>query len=47
MARVKMTRTKIDSIYWYKQGSGKRYAYRYKYYDQHDMRRENSKQGFD
>ena len=47
MARIKMTRNKIDSIYWYKQGSKKRFAYRYKYHDQHDVRREKSKQGFE
>lgn len=47
MARVKFNRTKIDSIYWYKQGKEKKYAYRYKYYDKNKMRRERSKQGFD
>ncbi|WP_153732747.1 tyrosine-type recombinase/integrase [Sporosarcina obsidiansis] len=47
MARVKMTKTKKDSIYSYKQGATKKYAYRYKYYDQNGVRREKSKQGFD
>ena len=47
MARVKMTKTKIDSVYWYKQGTSKRFAYRYKYYDQRGTRREKSKQGFE
>ncbi|MEV9639528.1 site-specific integrase [Mammaliicoccus sciuri] len=47
MARVKMTKTKKDSIYSYKQGATKKYAYRYKYYDQKGLRREKSKQGFD
>lgn len=47
MARVKMTKTKIDSIYWYKQDTGKKFAYRYKYYDQHGGRREKTKQGFE
>lgn len=46
MARVKMTKTKIDSVYWYKQGNIKKFAYRYKYYDQQKNRREKSKQGF-
>lgn len=47
MARIKMTKTKIDSIYWYKQDNGKKFAYRYKYYDQHGTRREKTKQGFE
>ncbi|MHC8516708.1 Arm DNA-binding domain-containing protein [Sporosarcina sp. ITBMC105] len=47
MARVKMTKTKIDSIYWYKQGKEKKFAYRYKYYDSLGKRREKSKQNFD
>lgn len=47
MARVKMTRTKIDCIYWYKQGKNKKFAYRYKYYDKNNVRRERSRQGFD
>ncbi|WP_025782910.1 site-specific integrase [Sporosarcina sp. D27] len=47
MARVKMIKTKMASIYWYKQGSKKKYAYRYKYYDQYGERREKNKQGFD
>ena len=44
---VKMTKTKIDSVYWYKQGNAKKFAYRYKYYDQHGVRREKTRQGFD
>lgn len=47
MAREKMTKTKLDSIYWYKQGTKKKFAYRYKYYDQQKTRREKTKQGFD
>lgn len=47
MAREKMTKTKIDSIYWYKQNGKKKFAYRYKYYDRHGARREKTKQGFD
>ncbi|MFJ7700043.1 tyrosine-type recombinase/integrase [Lysinibacillus fusiformis] len=47
MAREKMTKTKIDSVYWYKQNGKKKFAYRYKYYDRLGTRREKSKQGFD
>ena len=48
MARVKMTKTKLDSIYWYKHNNNKkRFAYRYKYYDQFGKRREKTMQGFD
>lgn len=47
MARIKMTKTKIDSVYWYKQNNKKKFAYRYKYYDCHGVRREKTKQGFD
>lgn len=47
MAREKMTKTKIDSLYWYKQNGKKKFAYRYKYYDRHGERREKTKQGFD
>lgn len=42
-----MTRTKIDSVYWYKVGKIKKFAYRYKYYDNLGKRREKAKQGFD
>ena len=47
MAREKMTKTKLDSIYWYKHENKKKFAYRYKYYDKHGIRREKTKQGFD
>lgn len=47
MARDKMTKTKLDSIYWYKQGNKKKFAYRYKYYDKFGKRREKAKHGFD
>lgn len=47
MARIKMTKTKIDCIYWYKQNNKKKYAYRYKYYDTLGKRREKTEQGFD
>lgn len=47
MARIKMTKTKLDSIYWYKQNNQKKFAYRYKYYDQIGKRREKTMQGFD
>lgn len=46
MARFDMTKTKLDSIYWYKQDGKKKFAYRYKYYDKYKIRREKSKQGF-
>lgn len=47
MAREKMTKTKLDSIYWYKVDGKKKFAYRYKYYDEYGKRREKAKQGFD
>jgi len=47
MARIKMTKTKLDSIYWYKQNNKKKFAYRYKYYDSFGKRREKTEQGFD
>lgn len=47
MAREKMTKTKIDSVYWYKLNGKKRFAYRYKYYDRHGARREKMERGFD
>lgn len=47
MAREKMTKTKLDSIYWYKQGNKKKFAYRYKYYDKFGKRREKTRYGFD
>lgn len=47
MAREKMTKTKLDSIYWYKQGNKKKFAYRYKYYDKFGKRREKTRCGFD
>lgn len=46
MARFKMTKTKLDSIYWYKHNGKKKYAYRYKYYDKYKVRHEKSKQGY-
>jgi len=36
-----MTKTKIDSVYWYK------FGYRYKYYDRLGARREKTERGFD
>lgn len=33
MVRKKMTKTKIDSVYWYKINGKKKIAVRYKYYD--------------
>lgn len=42
-----MTKTKLDSIYWYKHENKKKYAYRYKYYDTLGKRREKAMQGFD
>jgi len=47
MARIKMTKTKLDCIYWYKQNNKKKFAYRYKYYDSLGKRREKTEQGFD
>lgn len=47
MARFDMTKTKLDSIYWYKHDGKKKFAYRYKYYDRLGKRREKTKQGFD
>ena len=47
MARIKMTKTKIDCLYWYKQNNKKKFAYRYKYYDSFGKRREKTEQGFD
>ncbi|WP_332651450.1 tyrosine-type recombinase/integrase [Lysinibacillus sp. 54212] len=47
MARVKMTKIKLDSVYWYKQNGKKKFAYRYKFYDKFGKPREKSKQGFD
>lgn len=42
-----MEKTKKESIYWYKDKNGRKlYAYRYKYYDQLNNRREKTKQGF-
>lgn len=48
MARYKMEKTKKDSIYQYIDSNGStKYAYRYKYYDRLNRRREKSKQGFE
>lgn len=48
MARFKMEKTKKDSIYQYIDSNGStKYAYRYKYYDRLNRRREKSKQGFE
>jgi len=47
MAREKMTKTKIDGIYWYKQKSKKKFAYRYKYYDNSGNRREKTERNFE
>ncbi|ATP40731.1 hypothetical protein CSE16_12110 [Solibacillus sp. R5-41] len=46
MVRFDMTKTKLDSIYWYKHNGKKMFAYRYNFYDQLGKRRERSKQGF-
>lgn len=47
MARYKMTKTKKDSIYKYKDAAGNtKYAYRYKFYDKFQNRQEKSQQGF-
>lgn len=47
MARVKMEKTKKENIYYYIDTDGKKkYAYRYKYYDMLQKRREKTKQGF-
>ncbi|MBM7607535.1 integrase [Lysinibacillus composti] len=47
MAREKYNKTKKDSIYWYKDNEGKKkYAYRYKFYDQHGKRSEKSSRNF-
>lgn len=47
MARYKMTKTKKDCIYWYKDSDNKKkYAYRYKYYDRNNKRRETTKSDF-
>lgn len=48
MTRVKFNSTKKDHIYWYKDSDGsKKYAYRYRFYDANDKRRERSKRGFE
>lgn len=47
MARQKMKKTKKECIYEYKDLDGKtKYAFRYKYYDYLQNRREKTKQGF-
>lgn len=46
MARQQFFRTKKDNIYWYKDGKTKKYAFRYRFYDQDGKRREKSRQGF-
>ncbi|WP_400194669.1 tyrosine-type recombinase/integrase [Lysinibacillus telephonicus] len=47
MARQKLIKTKKDCIYEYKESDGTtKYAYRYKYYDKLQKRREKTKQGF-
>lgn len=48
MARVKLIKTKKDSIYKYIDTDGStKYMYRYKYYDQFNKRREKTRSGFD
>lgn len=47
MARQKMIKTKKESIYKYKGATGvTKYAYRYKYFDKFQKRREKTQQGF-
>lgn len=46
MARQQLFKTKKDHIYWYKDGKTKKYAFRYRFYDQDGKRREKSRQGF-
>ena len=47
MARQKLTKTKKDSIYSYiDTDKKKKYAYRYKFYDDTNKRKEKSRQGF-
>lgn len=41
-----MNKTKLDSIYWFKVGKVKKYAYRYKYYDESGKRVEKTNQTF-
>lgn len=41
-----MTKTKLDSIYWYKHNGKKMFAYRFIFYDQFGKRLWRSKQGF-
>ncbi|MEQ6357745.1 tyrosine-type recombinase/integrase [Lysinibacillus sp. M3] len=47
MAREKMTKTKIDGVYWYKLNGKKIFGYRYKYYDRYGARREKTERGFE
>lgn len=48
MPRVKYHKTKKDGIYWYRDSKGnKKYAFRYKYYDRFNKRREKTKSNFD
>lgn len=47
MARQKLMKTKKDSIYSYiDTDKKKKYAYRYKFYDEANKRKEKTKQGF-
>ena len=47
MAKYKFNPTKKDSIYWYKDSKGqKKYAFRYKYYNVLNKRKEKTGQGF-
>ncbi|MEK4628070.1 tyrosine-type recombinase/integrase [Solibacillus sp. FSL R7-0682] len=47
MARQKMIKTKKESIYKYNDATGvTKYAYRYKYFDKFQKRREKTQQGF-
>lgn len=46
MARQQLYKTKKEHIYWYKDGKEKKYAFRYRFYDQDGKRREKSRQGF-
>lgn len=47
MPRFDYKKTKLDSIYWYRHAGKKKYAYRYKFYDEFGKRKERSKQNFD
>lgn len=46
MARFEYKKTKLDSIYSYRHAGKKKFAYRYRFYDDHGKRHERSKQNF-